>query len=800
MKNFKTLFIILSFMFFSIEGFTANCTWIGGDGNWSDSQNWSCGEIPDNNDNVTISSGTVVIDEVIKIRSLTIEGTPVLEGSGKLRIKNSFNINENADCIFDVKIVARPNCITTFENATLQVLEKMNLKGTSNTIGQVTIKLFSPIDNSNYGKLQIPSGAELTVDGDCLIDASDVSPYSFFLSGDIVKIGTGTFEVTGQFEMINADIDVQVGKCILKGNPNATTSNLEVPATPATIQGSTIDFATGTEFEFQRHCIIDNTTITGGEIDFIDLGNKFIRNNSTLDVDKINLPSGRIFFETGGNTTGADLEINQFVFENPPRFYVYTPILLNNVYVNIGSLRTFENGEVTITGDLDWESGNIIGQITCNGFTDMINYPELISRTGYFTIAGNGYSELNDKVFGTINIAENANLEINGQGSTDFQNVNVFGELIKTGDNFFLGGLYIGASGILRGNGTIESSNGTGNYFNDGIISPGEEDEIGALNLDFNTFNQTSFGKLDFQISENGNDLLSILGTANISGTLSVEELGNVPDGDYTILTAATIDGTFTTVDLPNANYEVLYNSSSVVIRKTTLEDDEDPYILCPVQYTVEIPTGNSEITFFPTLPTVSDNIGIASLEFKYAATNENGQVVGPFSEFLPSNSSITLTPGLYITLWRVTDLAGNTSLCVGRIVVVNTLPMTNGSESLSLSNSSMLYKIDKVILNEIDEEMEISSNEKPFQDLKSQEFQVFPNPTRGAFTINLEELKNIKYLKIMDINGRIKFQQQSNLKNSRLNIDTNNWANGIYFVICQTNDNLIKKKVIVQK
>lgn len=53
---------------------TFSNSWTGSvNTNWSNSGNWSCGNIPDANTDVVISSGTVVIDSDVTVRSLTVK-------------------------------------------------------------------------------------------------------------------------------------------------------------------------------------------------------------------------------------------------------------------------------------------------------------------------------------------------------------------------------------------------------------------------------------------------------------------------------------------------------------------------------------------------------------------------------------------------------------------------------------------------------------------------------------------------------------------------------------------------------
>ena len=128
------------------------------------------------------------------------------------------------------------------------------------------------------------------------------------------------------------------------------------------------------------------------------------------------------------------------------------------------------------------------------------------------------------------------------------------------------GPVSITGSGKLRGTGLIG-----GPVQNDATVEPG--DTVGTLAVQ-NTYTQGSGGTLSIQIAgptDSDHGRLAITGAATLGGTLSVTALnGYTPArGDsFEILTASSITGEFTTLNLPtptnNSVWQVAYFSSSV--------------------------------------------------------------------------------------------------------------------------------------------------------------------------------------------------------------------------------------------
>ncbi len=78
---FLTAFLILSP---ALKAQAVSCAWDGTTGNWSEKAKWDCDEVPDQDDDVYISAGTVSLNESARVTSLTLSGTGTLTGEGNL--------------------------------------------------------------------------------------------------------------------------------------------------------------------------------------------------------------------------------------------------------------------------------------------------------------------------------------------------------------------------------------------------------------------------------------------------------------------------------------------------------------------------------------------------------------------------------------------------------------------------------------------------------------------------------------------------------------------------------------------
>jgi len=71
----------------------------------------------------------------------------------------------------------------------------------------------------------------------------------------------------------------------------------------------------------------------------------------------------------------------------------------------------------------------------------------------------------------------------------------------------------------------------------------------------------------------------------------------------------------------------------------------------------------------------------------------------------------------------------------------------------------------------------------------------IYPNPAKDYFTINLDNNEKSD-LKILDITGKVVYERNFS---KEINISTEKFKEGIYFVKVKNNDNIIIRKIIVE-
>ena len=276
---------------------------------------------------------------------------------------------------------------------------------------------------------------------------------------------------------------------------------------------------------------------------------------------------GKIRYEGGANITGtiraATLNIN------------------GEVEV-LGYALGFGGANASSIVTVDHATFNIASGATCtanaSGYYSFSN--TTISGAGKFSINGNSFS------YSTLSFYEGmqvdvheftmnyTQLEINN--SITFNNtkftIQFAGKMCVADATLFY---YAGAEtwtndGIIGGYGTVEIA-ATATFTNNGSIAPGCSP--GTLTLIVSNYINNI---LDIELSENNSvidyDVLSITGNITLQNTLNVSEItGNIPSGNYTIITASgSISGTFSSVNLP-PGYVVVYHSNSVVLVKSAL-------------------------------------------------------------------------------------------------------------------------------------------------------------------------------------------------------------------------------------
>lgn len=184
----------------------------------------------------------------------------------------------------------------------------------------------------------------------------------------------------------------------------------------------------------------------------------------------------------------------------------------------------------------------------------------------------------------------------------------------------------------------------------------------------------------------------------------------------------------------------------SDVIFNVEVSDNANPVINC---------IGNQEVDVY-----TSNTYTVSGTEFDPMTTNDNCGVASIINDF---NSSATLNDvelpeGSTTIIWTITDIAGNIETCNFDVVVTSHVGISN------------------LIKNNIS---------------------IYPNPTTGQLTIDFTKVQNFGkvMLQIQDITGKILIEK-SNLQQNK-ELDLSGFANGIYIIIIQTEEDVFTSKIV---
>jgi hypothetical protein len=208
------------------------------------------------------------------------------------------------------------------------------------------------------------------------------------------------------------------------------------------------------------------------------------------------------------------------------------------------------------------------------------------NQNGSFSMTeGSGLSSINNTATGVLNIGGSFTLN-GGVPGTNNGTINV-----NSGGSLALNGSHapFTNNGTLANSGTVTNASvfkgtgsHTGNVFtnsNGGTVAPGASPGCHSFS------NYTNAGTLAIEIGGatpcSQHDQLQASGTATLGGTLTITMFGGYTPGvttSYTILTAATVSGTFATINYPTVcgiAWSIAYNATNVVVTATVAAQPE---------------------------------------------------------------------------------------------------------------------------------------------------------------------------------------------------------------------------------
>jgi len=85
--------------------------------------------------------------------------------------------------------------------------------------------------------------------------------------------------------------------------------------------------------------------------------------------------------------------------------------------------------------------------------------------------------------------------------------------------------------------------------------------------------------------------------------------------------------------------------------------------------------------------------------------------------------------------------------------------------------------------------------------DLAAEEILIYPNPVSRKLNITFSSKQNIDRIQLLDLNGKLVYESAGGVSaDGKHQIDVSPLSNGVYFLRIQDQENLITKKVIVNK
>lgn len=369
-----------------------------------------------------------------------------------------------------------------------------------------------------------------------------------WIGGGSFDIQTASGEVTlNEWNHIALVRDGGNARLYVNGSEKATTTGLDSRLVSSAEQMNLGRQPSGSPFHFD------------GKMDEVRFWST-VRTTQQINTNQDNLLSGDepgliayYKFEEGSGTVSSDNSQNSNAAEfnniNSASGWISGP--------SLEAALTCTEGAFLGTIDNDWSnSANWCGGITPSSanVTSAISVAESASlnETNDFVLNGAIFVVDNGVEF-TIDLNDNILTLQNGaiftnNGTVTFQS----GTQITDPSGNFIN------SGTLKGSGTFNS-----NFINplEGTIAPGASSGCTNFGADF-----TNSGTLEIEIDGitpcTEHDQITVVGTANLGGTLNVT-LGYTPEDEdeIVIIDAGTVSGAFGTVNLPDENWSIEYDS-----------------------------------------------------------------------------------------------------------------------------------------------------------------------------------------------------------------------------------------------
>ncbi|MGB8355824.1 MAG: autotransporter domain-containing protein [Chthoniobacteraceae bacterium] len=584
-----------------------SATWSGANSNdWTDSSNWSA-PVPNSSSDVATFTGTatsttptitggpvnptvIAVDSVVFTvgalnYNITVDGGPNGTNYAQITFNGAGVVNNSAATQLFTVGGEEFRGYMYFDNTS---------SAGSNTIYTINSGGVLELSGSSSGGsafFTINNGGVMGIYGNSTADTASISNKSggvLDLSGHTGGVTIGSVEGAGDIYLggnnlttggdnSGATIDGVIHNGTYAGGDAGPASLIKTGAGTLVLTAAN-DYAGGTVIDGGVLQLGDGSTNDSA----VGIGNVTVSSSGTFVLD---LSSNAVF---SNNITDNKLVI---LDDTPAQNYTVASIISGTGEV----IKTGAN-TITLTGSNTYTGPTVVNQgtlqagaafvipvgsaltVTSPGILDLNSFNQSVG-----SLAGNGSVTLgtatltagNDNsstVFGGV-ISGPGGLTKVGSGALVITGTNTYmgtttvnGGLLQVDGAIASGTTIVNAAGTLGGTGLIG-----GNVSNSGFVSPG--DSPGKLTIGGN-YVQTTAGTLVIQIaclSTGQYDLLSVGGTATLSGKLQVVRLNNfqpAPGNALTILTAAGgVSGQFTSVTTNTIiGVKVIYQPDDVVL------------------------------------------------------------------------------------------------------------------------------------------------------------------------------------------------------------------------------------------
>jgi hypothetical protein len=394
----------------------ADCTWVGGTGDWSDPANWSgCnGNVPGVDDTAVINSGNPVVDIITSVGSVTVgaaSGGLTINDGATLTIVDTFSQNNEIGGEGDMVIEGHWYWLRGHHSGSGET--------TLSASGQMTITLNT---STQLNRTIINNGEALW---------NEQSITSF--AGDGLFINNGAFTVVHDATFNFADFDNQ-GSFIKTGSSGVVSFN----ANRFTNDGS-VSVEAGTLYLLGSGSVapVDSGSYTADPGALLRFGNV----NRTLTADS-SVNANQVLVSSGSLNIHGDYDVATTSADGSGNINWHGPTAYSLPVVDHDGSSIGGDAPLLIEEEFIWKSGHINGSspmtITADAFFDIslstsvqlnrtvVNEGTAVWSSGNLTSLGSGLGTLiNNNLFTTSHGA-------NATAST-FNLINN-GRFIKTGD------------------------------------------------------------------------------------------------------------------------------------------------------------------------------------------------------------------------------------------------------------------------------------------------------------------------------------------------------------------------------